>query len=123
MRTRLTELLTAPPGQVEQGICDVITGGARIIEAGLGEPREAIDAPHDANVLVGSMCGKVRHAVDAVNHLGSPEGTTVDLRRDFVPCGQRVGAIDALVPAGELVARMMDEAERALSRASGTVTR
>jgi enoyl-[acyl-carrier protein] reductase II len=29
-------------------------------------PREAVDALHDANVLVGSMCGKVRHAVSAV---------------------------------------------------------
>ena len=50
-----------------------------------------------------------------VNHLGSPEGTTVDLRREFMPCGQGVGAIDELVPAGELVTRMMAEAERALS--------
>ena len=38
-----------------------------------------------------------------------------------MPCGQGVGAIDELVPAGELVARIMDEAERALARASGTV--
>ena len=60
------DLLTAMPGQVEQGIRDVIAGGARIFVAGLGVPREAIDALHDANVLVGSMCGKVRHAVSAV---------------------------------------------------------
>ena len=60
------DLLTAMPGQVEQGIDDVIKGGARIFVAGLGVPREAVDALHDANVLVGSMCGKVRHAVNAV---------------------------------------------------------
>jgi enoyl-[acyl-carrier protein] reductase II len=60
------DLLTAMPGQVEQGIRDVIAGGARIFVAGLGVPQEAIDALHDANVLVGSMCGKVRHAVHAV---------------------------------------------------------
>ena len=60
------DLLTAMPGQVEAGIDDVIDGGARIFVAGLGVPREAIDALHDANVLVGSMCGKVRHAVGAV---------------------------------------------------------
>jgi enoyl-[acyl-carrier protein] reductase II len=60
------DLLTALPGQVEQGIREVIAGGARIFVAGLGVPREAIDALHEANVLVGSMCGKVRHALGAV---------------------------------------------------------
>src|SRR6476661_4727890 len=60
------DLLTALPGQVEEGIQDVIAGGARIFVAGLGVPRDVIDALHRANVLVGSMCGKVRHAVSAV---------------------------------------------------------
>jgi enoyl-[acyl-carrier protein] reductase II len=60
------DLLTAMPGQVEQGIRDVIAGDARIFVAGLGVPREAVDALHDANILVGSMCGKVRHALSAV---------------------------------------------------------
>ena len=60
------DLLTAMPGQVDAGIQAVIEGGARIFVAGLGVPREAVDALHDANVLVGSMCGKVRHAVNAV---------------------------------------------------------
>jgi enoyl-[acyl-carrier protein] reductase II len=249
------DLLTAMPGQVEQGVRDVIAGGARIFVAGLGVPREAIDALHDAGVLVGSMCGKVRHAINAVesgcdfvvaqgteggghtgtvatialvpqvvdavgdrvpvvaagglfdgrglaaaltlgadgvwvgtrfiatpearavngyketllataedgtvisraftgktcrvvrnqwtqhfeehpdelqpfpmqavasmkagaNHLGAPDGTEVDVDREFMPCGQGVGAIDELVPAGVLVQRMLDEAERALDRAA-----
>ena len=60
------DLLTALPGQVDAGIEAVIEGGARIFVAGLGVPRDAVDALHDANVLVGSMCGKVRHAVNAV---------------------------------------------------------
>ena len=60
------DLLTALPGQVETGIADVIAGGAHIFVAGLGVPREVIDALHDANILVGSMCGKVRHAIGAV---------------------------------------------------------
>ncbi len=248
------DLLTAMPGQVEQGIADVIAGGARIFVAGLGVPREVIDALHDANVLVGSMCGKVRHAVGAVasgcdfvvaqgteagghtgqiatmalvpqvvdavgdqvpvvaagglydgrglaasltlgadgvwigtrfiatpeaqavngyketllglaedgtvisraytgktcrvvrndwtqhfdehpeelqpfpaqafassragvNHLGAPDGTEVEVGKEFMPAGQGVGGIDELVPAGELVVRMVEEAERALSRA------
>lgn len=60
------DLLTAMPGQVEQGIQAVIDGGARIFVAGLGVPREVIDLLHSKGVLVGSMCGKVRHAVSAV---------------------------------------------------------
>lgn len=247
------DLLTAMPGQVDQGIRDVIAGGATIFVAGLGVPREALDALHDAGVLVGSMCGKVRHAVAAVesgcdfvvaqgteagghtgtvatmalvpqvvdavgdrvpvvaagglfdgrglaaslalgadgvwvgtrfiatpearavagykdilvataedgtvvsraytgktcrvvrnewtqhfeqhpdellgfpdqavasaragvNHLGAPDGTEVDVDREFMPCGQGVGAIHELVPAGDLVHRMIDEAERSLAR-------
>jgi enoyl-[acyl-carrier protein] reductase II len=247
------DLLTALPGQVEAGVDDVITGGATIFVAGLGVPRDVVDALHDANVLVGSMCGKVRHAVSAVasgcdfvvaqgteagghtgtvatialvpqvvdavgsevpvvaagglfdgrglaaslmlgadgvwigtrfiatpearsvdgyketlldtaedgtvisraytgktcrvvrnawtqhfeehpdelqpfpaqavasakagaNHLGAPDGTAVDSEREFFPCGQGVGAIHDLVPAGDLVRRIVDEAEQAIAR-------
>ena len=60
------DLLTALPGQVERGIQSVIEGGASIFVAGLGVPREVIDLLHANNVFVGSMCGKVRHAVSAV---------------------------------------------------------
>ncbi len=60
------DLLTAFPGQVEAGIQAVINGGARIFVAGLGVPREVIDLLHSHNILVGSMAGKVRHAVSAV---------------------------------------------------------
>lgn len=60
------DLLTAMPGQVEEGVNSVIEGGARIFVAGLGVPREVVDLLHSKNVLVGSMCGKVRHAISAV---------------------------------------------------------
>jgi enoyl-[acyl-carrier protein] reductase II len=60
------DLLTALPHQVEDGVRAVVEGGARIFVAGLGVPRDAIDYLHKNNVLVGSMCGKVRHAVSAV---------------------------------------------------------
>jgi enoyl-[acyl-carrier protein] reductase II len=247
------DLLTALPGQVEAGVRSVIDGGASIFVAGLGVPREVIDELHANNVLVGSMCGKVRHAVSAVasgvdfviaqgteggghtgtvatialvpqvvdavgdkvpviaagglfdgrglaaslslgadgvwigtrfiatpearavngykdtllglpedgtvisraytgktcrvvrtewtnhfeahpdelqpfpaqavasmkagvNHLGAPDGTEVDERREFMPCGQGVGAIDSLVPAGDIVRSMVAEAERVLER-------
>ncbi len=60
------DLLTALPGQVESGIPTVISGGARLFVAGLGVPREVLDLLHEHHILVGSMCGKVRHAVAAV---------------------------------------------------------
>lgn len=60
------DLLTALPGLAEAYVQAVIDGGARIYVAGLGVPREVIDQLHAANVLVGSMCGKVRHAIAAV---------------------------------------------------------
>ena len=51
-----------------------------------------------------------------VNHLGYPPGTTVDLNREFLPAGQGVGAIDAIIPAGEIVRMMMREATETLER-------
>jgi enoyl-[acyl-carrier protein] reductase II len=250
------DLLTAAPGQLEAGIPAVVDGGARIFVAGLGVPRDAIDLLHSKGVLVGSMCGKVRHAVSAVasgvdfvvaqgteagghtgtvatmalvpqvvdavdgkvpvvaagglfdgrglaaslalgadgvwigtrfiatpearavagykekllglaedgtvvsraftgktcrvvrnewtayyeshpdelqpfpaqvlasmeagaNHLGAPDGTAVDVDREFMPAGQGVGAIHELVPAGVLVQRIVDEADAVLSRLGG----
>ena len=61
------DLLTALPDQVDKGIRTVIDGGASIFVAGLGVPREVIDLLHKNNVLVGSMCGKVKHAVAAAS--------------------------------------------------------
>jgi enoyl-[acyl-carrier protein] reductase II len=49
-------------------------------------------------------------------HLGWPEGTDVDPAKEFFPAGQGVGSIDALQPAGELVARMVHDAETILQR-------
>jgi enoyl-[acyl-carrier protein] reductase II len=60
------DLLAALPTQIEEGVKAVVEGGARIFVAGLGVPRDAIDYLHKHNVLVGSMCGKVRHAEAAL---------------------------------------------------------
>jgi enoyl-[acyl-carrier protein] reductase II len=54
-------------------------------------------------------------------HLGGDETTLgVDPRREGYPAGQAVGAIDELVPAGELVTRIVDQAESILARLSST---
>src|SRR5918997_556552 len=54
---------------------------------------------------------------DGANHLGGdPDTEGVDPEREFFPAGQGVGAIDELVPAGELVRRIVAEADEALGR-------
>jgi enoyl-[acyl-carrier protein] reductase II len=54
---------------------------------------------------------------DGANHLGGDESTPgVDLDKEFMPAGQAAGAIGELVGAGELVGRMVAEAESALAR-------
>jgi enoyl-[acyl-carrier protein] reductase II len=60
------DLLTAAPGDHEAQVTSIIDGGASVFVAGLGVPRDAIDLCHERGVLVVNMCGKVRHAVDAV---------------------------------------------------------
>jgi enoyl-[acyl-carrier protein] reductase II len=60
------DLLTALPEQMEANIEVVIREGAQVFVAGLGVPREVIKLCHDNNVLVVNMCGKVRHAIAAV---------------------------------------------------------
>ena len=60
------DLLTAAPGDMIAQVEDLIRGGARVFVAGLGVPRDAIDLCHANNVLVVNMCGKVRHAIAAV---------------------------------------------------------
>ena len=49
-------------------------------------------------------------------HLGGDETADVDPDKECYPAGQGVGAIDELVPAGDLVRRIVDEAEHALAR-------
>ena len=60
------DLLAALPDSLTRGVDLIIQGGAALFVAGLGVPRDILGQLHDAGVLVASMCGKVRHAVDAV---------------------------------------------------------
>jgi enoyl-[acyl-carrier protein] reductase II len=254
------DLLAALPERMLADAEKVVKGGATLFVAGLGVPRDVLTALHEGNVLVASMCGKVRHAISAVEagcdfviaqgteagghtgtvatmplvpqivdavgdrvpvvaagglfdgrglaaalalgadgvwlgtrfiatpearavtgykdallrsheddtvisrgftgktlrairnewtdhiekhpeelakfpeqmmkaveanalHLGGDESTPVDPNKECYPSGQGVGAIDELVPAGELVRRIVEEAEHALARAASTVVR
>jgi enoyl-[acyl-carrier protein] reductase II len=55
---------------------------------------------------------------DSALHLASdPDTPDIDTTRECYPAGQGIGAIDEVVPAGELVTRFVAEAEAALSHA------
>src|SRR5581483_11753877 len=60
------DLLTALPAGLEAQVEALIAGGATAFVAGLGVPRDLVATCHRAGVLVVNMCGKVRHAVAAV---------------------------------------------------------
>ncbi len=60
------DLLTAMPGGMAEQVTMVIEGGATAFVAGLGVPTEVIELCHRHDVVVVSMCGKVEHAVRAV---------------------------------------------------------
>ncbi len=254
------DLLAALPERMVDDARKIVAGGASLFVAGLGVPRDVIKILHDGNVVVASMCGKVRHAIAAVEagcdfvigqgteagghtgtvatmplipqivdavgqrvpviaaggifdgrglaaaltlgadgvwlgtrfiatpeahtvtgykealigaheddtvisrgftgktlralrndwtqyieehpeelskfpeqmgkavranalHLGGDESTPVDPKKECYPAGQGVGAIDSLEPAGDVVRRIVEEAEHALARAAATVVR
>ena len=58
----------------------------------------------------------MRSVSDGAFHLGGDEHSEVDPDKECYPAGQGVGAIDSLIPAGELVTRFVAEAEEALAR-------
>ena len=60
------DLLTAAARDMASQVRMLIDEGARVFVAGLGVPRDVIDLCHKNNVLVVNMCGKVRHAIAAV---------------------------------------------------------
>ncbi len=60
------DLLTALPGDMTPAVEAIISGGATAFVAGLGVPREVVELCHEHDVLVMNMCGRVRHAVQAV---------------------------------------------------------
>jgi enoyl-[acyl-carrier protein] reductase II len=56
---------------------------------------------------------------DGTFHLGGDERTEgVDPQREGYPAGQAVGAIDELIPAGDIVRAMVQEAERVIAKIS-----
>jgi len=61
------DLLTAMPGGLTDQVKLIIEGGASAFVAGLGVPTEVVELCHRHDIVVVSMCGKVEHAVRAVD--------------------------------------------------------
>lgn len=59
------DLLTAS-GDLTPAVESIIKEGCKVFVAGLGVPRDVVDLCHKHGVLVVNMCGKVHHAVLAV---------------------------------------------------------
>ena len=59
------DLLTAS-GDLTPQVEQIIKEGCKVFVAGLGVPRDVVDLCHKHGVLVVNMCGKVHHAVLAV---------------------------------------------------------
>ena len=58
-----------------------------------------------------------RSMADSAMHIGGgPDTEGVDPTKEIFAAGQGIGAIDEVVPAGELVARIVEEAEACLRR-------
>ncbi len=60
------DLLTAMPGGLTEQVELIIEAGANAFVAGLGVPVEVVDLCHRHGLVVVSMCGKVDHAIRAV---------------------------------------------------------
>jgi enoyl-[acyl-carrier protein] reductase II len=99
------DLLTAMPGDLVAQVQLVIDGGAAAFVAGLGVPSEVIAQCHSNGVLVVSMCGKVEHAVRAVDAgcdlvvaQGTEAGGHTGQVASFPLIPQIVDAVGARVP-------------------------
>src|SRR5206468_7850550 len=87
-------------------------GGAKVFVAGLGVPGGVIDMCHEAGLLVVNMCGKVSHAVKAV-----------DAGCDIVVAqGTEAGGHTGLVATMPLVPQVVDAVgDRAVVVAAGGI--
>ena len=61
------DLLTAASGDMTAQVEQIIAEGGSVFVAGLGVPTDVVDLCHRHDVLVVNMCGKVLHAIRAVD--------------------------------------------------------
>ncbi len=122
-----TRFIATPEAQAVPGYKDVLLGlaedGTVVTRAFTGKTcrvaRNAYtQAFEDEGGVAQPFPGQVIKSMqDGANHLGGDESTQgVDPTIEFMPMGQGAGAIDELVPAADLVARFVAEAEATIDR-------
>jgi enoyl-[acyl-carrier protein] reductase II len=92
--------------------------GTTIIKRSLGMPGRALESAHVKEIVARELAGAPAEEIvpmiaGKVNALGTDEGR---MEESFVWAGQSVGLIDAILPAGEIVRRMAEEARVGMRR-------
>lgn len=92
--------------------------GTMVIKRSLGMPGRALESAYAKSILAREMAGAPAEEIvpmiaGTVNALGTDEGR---LEESFVWAGQSVGLIDGILPAGEVVRRMGEEARAGMAR-------
>jgi enoyl-[acyl-carrier protein] reductase II len=121
-----TRFIATPEARTVRGYKDrllaTLEDGTVISKGYSGKPMRAIrskwtqhieDNPGDLHPFPEQMLVSLQ---EGVLHLGGDEDTEVDVERECYPAGQGVGAIDSLIPAGDIVRSVVAEAERTLDR-------
>src|SRR5450631_2124963 len=125
-----TRFIATPEARVSLGYHDALLGAdesqTTVSRSYSGKPMRVIanertayfdNHPEELAPFPEQMLASI---TEGVLHLPTgPDDPGVDPSRECYPSGQGVGAIDELVPAGELVGRLMAEAEAALERVDG----
>ncbi|MBS7812468.1 nitronate monooxygenase [Roseococcus sp. XZZS9] len=92
--------------------------GTMIIKRSLGMPGRTLDSAYARQIVAREAAGAPAEEIvpliaGTVNALGTDEGR---LEESFVWAGQSVGLIDGILPAGEVVRRMAEEARAGMTR-------
>jgi enoyl-[acyl-carrier protein] reductase II len=104
----------------KRALVEAEPGRTMIIKRSLGMPGRVLDSPYAKHIAAREAAGApveeiVPMIAGTVNALGTDEGR---LEESFVWAGQVVGLMDEILPAGEVVRRMAEEARAGMSRLS-----
>ncbi|TCI00673.1 nitronate monooxygenase [Roseococcus sp. SYP-B2431] len=105
-------------GNYKEALVAAQPSGTMIIKRSLGMPGRALESAYAKQVVARELAGAgpdelVPMIAGTVNALGTDEGR---MEESFVWAGQSVGLIDGILPAGEVVRRMVEEAQAGMRR-------
>ncbi|MEI6159879.1 MAG: nitronate monooxygenase [Roseococcus sp.] len=122
MGTRFVATLEAQThANYKQAIVDAEPSGTMIIKRSLGMPGRALVSAYAKHVAAREAAGAPAEEIvpmiaGSINAIASDEGR---MEEGFAWAGQCAGLIDEILPAGEVVRRMVAEAESGMDRLRG----